>query len=68
VVEASVSPLTDREREVVALAARGTPSKEIAEALFISVRTVNNLIQRAYVKLGVSSRAEAAVALGISGE
>lgn len=35
------------------------------EALFISLRTVNNLLQRAYVKLGVSSRAEAAIALGI---
>jgi DNA-binding CsgD family transcriptional regulator len=57
--------LTDREREVVNLAARGVPSREIADALFISVRTVNNQIQRAYVKLGVSSRSDAALALGI---
>jgi DNA-binding CsgD family transcriptional regulator len=65
VVERGVVPLTDREREVVNLAARGVPSKEIADALFISVRTVNNQIQRAYVKLGVSSRSDAALALGI---
>lgn len=64
--ENSIAPLTEREREVIGLAARGTPSKQIADTLFISVRTVNNLIQRAYTKLGVSSRAEAAVALGIA--
>jgi hypothetical protein len=37
----------------------------VDEQLFVSLRTVNNLIQRAYGKLGVSSRAEAAQALGI---
>lgn len=66
--ENTLTPLTDREREVIGLAARGTASKQIAETLFISVRTVNNLIQRAYTKLGVSSRAEAATALGLTNE
>lgn len=65
VVTTDVAPLTDREREVVTMAARGTASREIAEQLVVSLRTVNNLIQRAYGKLGVSSRAEAAAALGI---
>ena len=65
VSERGPTPLTDREREVVTLAAGGLPSREIAEALAISVRTVDNLLQRAYVKLGVSSRREAAVALGV---
>lgn len=68
VAETTVSPLTDREREVLALAARGMPSKEIASTLDVSVRTINNQIQRAYTKLGVSSRAEAASALGLAGQ
>lgn len=64
-VERTAVALTSREREVLVMAAGGTQSRDIAESLFISVRTVNNLIQRSYVKLGVSSRAEAAVSLGI---
>jgi len=51
-------PLTGREREVAALAAGGLPSREIAGRLGISVRTVDNLLQRTYRKLGVSGRAE----------
>lgn len=59
----STHSLTKREVEVASLAAAGTASKEIAERLFISVRTVNNLLQRTYTKLGVSSRAELRTAL-----
>ncbi|MER7819156.1 LuxR C-terminal-related transcriptional regulator [Streptomyces sp. NPDC096153] len=54
----AVSPLTKREREIALLAAAGTSSKDIAQALHLSVRTVDNHLQRAYVKLGVSSRRE----------
>ena len=54
----SLVPLSPREREVASLAADGLASKEIAERLFLSVRTVNNHLQRAYTKLGVTSRAE----------
>lgn len=57
--------LTEREREVALLAADRVPAKEIAERLFISRRTVTNHLQRAYEKLGVSSRSELRVALGI---
>ena len=64
----SVVPLSRREREVAALAAAGVPSKEIAERLYLSVRTVNNHLQRAYTKLGVSSRAELAETLARRGE
>lgn len=52
--------LTARELEVVRRAAEGLRSKEIAVELEVSVRTVDNLLHRAYRKLGVSSRAEVA--------
>jgi DNA-binding CsgD family transcriptional regulator len=57
-------PLSRREREIVRLAAEGLASKDIADRLFLSVRTVNNHLQHAYTKLGVSSRAGLAEALG----
>ena len=46
------------------LAVTGMASKDIAERLFLSVRTVNNHLQRAYTKLGVTSRVGLAQALG----
>ena len=52
-----------RERDIATLAARGEPSKAIAERLFLSVRTVNNHLQNVYSKLGVGSRRELAAAL-----
>jgi len=55
--EATIA-LTPREREVAAMAASGVPSREIADRLFLSVRTVNNHLQRVYEKLGVTSRRE----------
>ncbi len=57
------TPLTKREREVAELAARNMASREIAEKLFVSVRTVENHLQRTYEKLGVRSRAELAEVL-----
>jgi DNA-binding CsgD family transcriptional regulator len=56
-------PLTRRESEVVMLAARGATSKEIAGALHLSARTVDNHLQSAYAKLGVTRRAELATVL-----
>ena len=50
------APLSLREREVAALAAKGQSSRQIAEQLFVSPRTVDNHLQRVYTKLGVSSR------------
>jgi DNA-binding CsgD family transcriptional regulator len=60
----AVDRLTARERELAVLAARGLSSREIAEQLDISIRTVNNQLQRAYVKLGISGRNELAARLG----
>ena len=51
--------LSPREREVLALLARGYLYKEIAEALHISVPTVNTHIRRIYEKLHVRSRSQA---------
>src|SRR5262249_2041118 len=51
------APLSKREREIVRLAVTGMASKEIAQRLYLSVRTVDNHLQHAYTKLGVTSRA-----------
>jgi DNA-binding CsgD family transcriptional regulator len=59
-----VEPLTAREREIAMLAAARLSSREIAERLFLSVRTVNNHLQRVYTKLGVNSRVALSEALG----
>ena len=50
--------LTPREREVAAMAAAGVASRDIAARLFLSVRTVNNHLQRVYTKLGIARRQE----------
>ncbi len=48
--------LTDREREVVLLAATHLTNPEIGERLTLSARTVKRHLEKAYPKLGVSSR------------
>jgi DNA-binding CsgD family transcriptional regulator len=50
--------LTAAERTVAVMAASGRSNKEIATALELSVRTVENHLHRTYEKLGISSRAE----------
>jgi DNA-binding CsgD family transcriptional regulator len=61
---AAAVPLSGREREIAMLAAAGIASKDIADRLYLSVRTVNNHLQHAYTKLGVSGRTDLAQALG----
>jgi DNA-binding CsgD family transcriptional regulator len=61
---AGPDPLSGRERQIVMLAATGMPSKDIAQRLYLSVRTVDNHLHHAYTKLGVTSRADLAQALG----
>ncbi len=53
--------LTDREREVLALIARGKSNKEIATSLFLSVGTVKGYVSAILGKLGVSDRTQAAL-------
>jgi DNA-binding CsgD family transcriptional regulator len=56
-------PLTDREREIVMLIGEGLSSREIAERLTLSVRTVESHIYRAMSKTGTTSRDELAALL-----
>ncbi|MEE1741351.1 MULTISPECIES: response regulator transcription factor [unclassified Streptomyces] len=55
--------LSAREREVLALVARGTTNREIAAELFISEATVKTHLTHVFAKLGAKDRA-AAVAVG----
>ncbi len=50
--------LTDAEQRVAALVAQGKSNKDVATALYISVKTVEVTLTRVYRKLGVRSRAE----------
>lgn len=59
--EVQVEPLTERELQVLRLAARGLTNYDIAQRLYISVRTVESHLSNVYGKLGVGSRTEAVV-------
>jgi DNA-binding CsgD family transcriptional regulator len=61
-----VDPLSPREREIAALASRGLRSREIADSLVVSIRTVDNHLQAIYGKLGIAGRRELASALRVS--
>ncbi|MFG2993524.1 LuxR C-terminal-related transcriptional regulator [Streptomyces sp. NPDC048257] len=52
--------LTVREREVAALVAAGLSNQEVADRLYVSVRTVENHLHRTYGKLGITARSELA--------
>jgi DNA-binding NarL/FixJ family response regulator len=53
--------LTDREREIVVLAAEGLSNDEIAERLVISPATARTHVSRAMIKLGARDRAQLVV-------
>ena len=53
--------LTEREAEVIGLLARGLQTKQVARALGISIKTADRHVQNAYGKIGVSTRAAAAL-------
>jgi HD-GYP domain-containing protein (c-di-GMP phosphodiesterase class II) len=53
--------LTGREVEVLRLAAKGLTTREIADRLYISPKTADHHIQHVYTKIGVSTRAAAAL-------
>lgn len=53
--------LTDRQVEVLSLVARGLSNREVSDRLVISRRTAEHHVQDVYTKIGVSSRAAAAL-------
>jgi DNA-binding NarL/FixJ family response regulator len=59
--EALVDPLSEREREILSLIARGTSNKEIASQLYIAEGTVKNHVTHILSKLGVRDRTQAAL-------
>jgi len=56
--------LTATEERVATLAASGHTNRQVAQALFLSPRTVEANLSRIYRKLGISSRAELGAAMG----
>jgi DNA-binding CsgD family transcriptional regulator len=57
---AAEGALTPTERRVVELASDGLANKEIAQTLYVSVKTVEGHLSQAYAKLGIRSRAQLA--------
>jgi DNA-binding CsgD family transcriptional regulator len=53
---------------VAELAAGGDTNREIAQALFVTVETVEWHLRNTYLKLGIASRRELAPALEVDGE
>jgi DNA-binding NarL/FixJ family response regulator len=60
VAAAQPLPLTAREREIANLVAAGLSNKEIADRLYVSVRTVEGHVYRTCAKLDVADRVEIA--------
>jgi DNA-binding NarL/FixJ family response regulator len=59
---ANAEALSNREEEILALLVSGCSNREIASELFLSVDTVKTHVRRLFAKLGVTNRAQAAVA------
>ena len=64
VLLSGLDELTASERRVAQMAAEELSNKEIAQALFVTVKTVEQHLGRVYRKLNISSRRQLAAALG----
>ncbi|MFI7132920.1 response regulator [Nonomuraea sp. NPDC050153] len=60
-VPASLNGLTEREREVLVLIARGRSNAEIAQELSVSPSTIKNHVTSLFAKIGVRDRAQAVI-------
>lgn len=58
---APLDPLTEREREILALVAKGASNRQISETLFITEGTVKNHMSNILSKLGLRDRTQAAL-------
>jgi DNA-binding CsgD family transcriptional regulator len=63
---AAAGTLTETERRVAELAAAGLTNREVAQQLFLAVKTVEANLARIYRKLGIASRAELGARMGPS--
>jgi DNA-binding CsgD family transcriptional regulator len=67
ILYSGVEALTPSERRVAAMAAEGKTNREIAQALFVTPKTIEVHLSHAYQKLDISSRRELPGALGEDG-
>ncbi|WP_221349639.1 helix-turn-helix transcriptional regulator [Streptomyces beigongshangae] len=67
ITSSALDMLTGTERTVAALVASGAGNREVAESLFVTVRTVELHLTSVYRKLGVARRADLADVLGPGG-
>jgi DNA-binding CsgD family transcriptional regulator len=67
VIVRGIDALTASERRVSRMAADGMSNKQIAQSLYVTVKTVETHLHRAYQKLDVTSRAQLLAALERSG-
>jgi class 3 adenylate cyclase/DNA-binding CsgD family transcriptional regulator len=63
VVQSGAAALTPSERRIAAMAAEGMSNRDIAQALFVTLRTVEMHLSNAFRKLDISSRTQLAVAI-----
>ena len=64
---AAPGTLTETERQVAELAAAGLTNRDVAQQLFLAVKTVEANLARVYRKLGITSRAELGARMGRPG-
>jgi class 3 adenylate cyclase/DNA-binding CsgD family transcriptional regulator len=68
IVRTGAAALTPSERRIAGMAAEGLSNRDIAQALFVTLRTVEMHLSNAFRKLGISSRTQLTAALGPEAE
>jgi DNA-binding CsgD family transcriptional regulator len=65
--ESGIDALTASERRIAAMAASGMSNRDIAQALFVTVKTIETHLGHVYQKLNLTGRTQLAAALGEHG-
>jgi DNA-binding CsgD family transcriptional regulator len=68
IVQSGAAALTPSERRIAAMAAEGLSNRDIAQALFVTLRTVEMHLSNAFRKLDVTSRTQLPAALAASAQ